>query len=49
VLLDHTAQAIDPAARQVIVTNQQGHQQYLTYDRLIIATGAVPAPTHSRP
>ena len=40
-LLDHTAQAIDPAAKQVTVTSQHGEQQ-LGYDRLVIGTGAVP-------
>jgi NADPH-dependent 2,4-dienoyl-CoA reductase/sulfur reductase-like enzyme len=39
-LLDHTAQAIDPAAKQVTVTSQHGEQQ-LGYDRLVIGTGAV--------
>jgi NADPH-dependent 2,4-dienoyl-CoA reductase/sulfur reductase-like enzyme len=40
-LLDHTAQAIDPAARQVTVTSEHGERQ-LSYDRLVIGTGAVP-------
>jgi hypothetical protein len=40
-LLDHTAQTIDPAAKQVTVTSQHGEQQ-LGYDRLVIGTGAVP-------
>jgi NADPH-dependent 2,4-dienoyl-CoA reductase/sulfur reductase-like enzyme len=40
-LLNHTAQAIDPAAKQVTVTSQHGEQQ-LGYDRLVIGTGAVP-------
>jgi NADPH-dependent 2,4-dienoyl-CoA reductase/sulfur reductase-like enzyme len=40
-LLDHTAQAIDPAGRQVTVTSQHGECQ-LDYDRLVIGTGAVP-------
>ena len=40
-LLDHTAQAIDPAAKQVTVTNERGERQ-LGYDRLVIGTGAVP-------
>jgi NADPH-dependent 2,4-dienoyl-CoA reductase/sulfur reductase-like enzyme len=40
-LLDHTAHAIDPAAKQVTVTSQDGEQQ-LGYDRLVIGTGAVP-------
>jgi NADPH-dependent 2,4-dienoyl-CoA reductase/sulfur reductase-like enzyme len=40
-LLDHTAQAIDPAAKQVSVTSQHGQRQ-LGYDRLVVGTGAVP-------
>jgi NADPH-dependent 2,4-dienoyl-CoA reductase/sulfur reductase-like enzyme len=40
-LLDHTAQGIDPAAKQVTVTSQRGERQ-LGYDRLVIGTGAVP-------
>ena len=39
--LDHTAQAIDPAGKQVTVTSQHGERQ-LGYDRLVIGTGAVP-------
>jgi NADPH-dependent 2,4-dienoyl-CoA reductase/sulfur reductase-like enzyme len=41
-LLDHTAQRIDPAGKQVTVTGQRGGQQQLAYDRLVIGTGAVP-------
>jgi NADPH-dependent 2,4-dienoyl-CoA reductase/sulfur reductase-like enzyme len=41
-LLDHTAQAIDPAAKQVTVTSQHGGERQLRYDRLVVATGAVP-------
>jgi NADPH-dependent 2,4-dienoyl-CoA reductase/sulfur reductase-like enzyme len=41
-LLDHTAQAIDPAAKRVTVTSQHGGQRQLGYDRLVIGTGAVP-------
>jgi NADPH-dependent 2,4-dienoyl-CoA reductase/sulfur reductase-like enzyme len=40
-LLDHTAQAIDPTGKQVTVTSQYGERQ-LGYDRLVIGTGAVP-------
>jgi NADPH-dependent 2,4-dienoyl-CoA reductase/sulfur reductase-like enzyme len=40
-LLNHTAQAIDAAAKQVTVTSQHGQHQ-LGYDRLVIGTGAVP-------
>jgi NADPH-dependent 2,4-dienoyl-CoA reductase/sulfur reductase-like enzyme len=41
-LLDHTAQAIDPAAKQVTVTDPAGVDRQLGYDRLVIGTGAVP-------
>ena len=41
-LLDHTARAIDPAARQVTVTDPAGADRQLSYDQLVIATGAVP-------
>jgi NADPH-dependent 2,4-dienoyl-CoA reductase/sulfur reductase-like enzyme len=41
-LVDHTAQAIDPTARQVTVTDPAGADHALGYDRLVIATGAVP-------
>jgi NADPH-dependent 2,4-dienoyl-CoA reductase/sulfur reductase-like enzyme len=41
-LLDHTAHAIDPAAKQVTVTDPDGGDHQLGYDRLVIATGAVP-------
>ena len=41
-LLDHTAHAIDPAAKQVTVTDPAGGERQLGYDRLVIATGAVP-------
>ena len=41
-LLDHTAQAIDPAAKQVTVTDPAGTDHQLSYDRLVIGTGAVP-------
>jgi NADPH-dependent 2,4-dienoyl-CoA reductase/sulfur reductase-like enzyme len=40
-LLDHTAQAINPVAKQVTVTSQHRERQ-LDYDRLVIGTGAVP-------
>jgi NADPH-dependent 2,4-dienoyl-CoA reductase/sulfur reductase-like enzyme len=39
--LEHTAQAVDPAGKQVTVTSQRGERQ-LGYDRLLIGTGAVP-------
>jgi NADPH-dependent 2,4-dienoyl-CoA reductase/sulfur reductase-like enzyme len=40
--LDHTARAIDPAAKQVTVTDPGGADRQLGYDQLVIATGAVP-------
>jgi hypothetical protein len=42
VLLDHTAQAIDPAAKQVRVTDPAGADRQLGYDTLVVAAGAVP-------
>ena len=41
-LLDHTAQVIDPVAKQVTVTDPGGVDHKLSYDRLVIGTGAVP-------
>jgi len=41
-LLDHTARAIDPTRHEVAVTDRAGHTHSLAYDRLVIATGAVP-------
>jgi NADPH-dependent 2,4-dienoyl-CoA reductase/sulfur reductase-like enzyme len=41
-LLDHTAHAIDPTAKQVTVTDADGGERQLSYDRLVIGTGAVP-------
>jgi NADPH-dependent 2,4-dienoyl-CoA reductase/sulfur reductase-like enzyme len=41
-LLDHTAQVIDPAGKQVTVTSLRGGTRQLGYDRLVIGTGAVP-------
>jgi NADPH-dependent 2,4-dienoyl-CoA reductase/sulfur reductase-like enzyme len=47
-LLDHTASAIDPVSHRVWVSNAHGHEDQLSYDRLILATGAVPSrPTLS--
>jgi len=40
--LDHTARAIDPVRRAVTVVDRDGSAQELAYDRLVIATGAVP-------
>jgi NADPH-dependent 2,4-dienoyl-CoA reductase/sulfur reductase-like enzyme len=41
-LLDHTARSIDPAAKQVTVTDPTGIDHQFGYDRLVVATGAVP-------
>jgi NADPH-dependent 2,4-dienoyl-CoA reductase/sulfur reductase-like enzyme len=41
-LLDHTAQAIDPAGKTVAVVDAAGRARSVSYDRLVIATGAVP-------
>lgn len=41
-LLNHTAQTVDSAKKSVLVVNQQGQMHWLTYDKLIIGTGAVP-------
>ncbi len=41
-LLNHTAQTINAAQKTVIVVDEGGHKQQLTYERLVVATGAVP-------
>src|SRR6059058_2236364 len=41
-LLEHTAQAIDPASHLVTVVDRSGQAHELAYDRLVIATGAMP-------
>jgi NADPH-dependent 2,4-dienoyl-CoA reductase/sulfur reductase-like enzyme len=41
-LLDHTAKAFDPANHEVTVMNSDGQGNQLRYDRLILATGALP-------
>jgi NADPH-dependent 2,4-dienoyl-CoA reductase/sulfur reductase-like enzyme len=41
-LPDHTARAIDHRDRQVTVTSRRGGERTLAYDRLVVATGAVP-------
>jgi NADPH-dependent 2,4-dienoyl-CoA reductase/sulfur reductase-like enzyme len=41
-LLDHTAKTIDTTNHEVMVMNSDGHRNQLPYDRLIIATGAIP-------
>ncbi len=42
-LLEHTAQVIDPHGRRVTVMDGAGRSQDIPYDSLVIATGAVPA------
>ncbi|MGD9289321.1 MAG: FAD-dependent oxidoreductase [Desulfobacterales bacterium] len=39
-LLDHTATAIDPDKKQVIVVEKSGNSKTLEYDRLVVGTGA---------
>jgi NADPH-dependent 2,4-dienoyl-CoA reductase/sulfur reductase-like enzyme len=41
-LLNHTARAIDPTAKQVTVTDPASVDHQLGYDQLVIATGAAP-------
>lgn len=41
-LLNHTAQTIDPAAHTILVSNVDGQRLTLRYDRLVVATGAIP-------
>jgi NADPH-dependent 2,4-dienoyl-CoA reductase/sulfur reductase-like enzyme len=41
-VLNSTAQIIDPVKHTVSVTNKEGQAYELGYDRLVIATGAVP-------
>lgn len=41
-LLNHTARRIDPTAHTVSVSTPDGQDQTLRYDRLILATGALP-------
>lgn len=52
-LLNHTATAIDPPSKTVQVQGPQGRPQSLAFDRLVIATGAVPRrpeiPGHDEP
>ncbi len=40
--LDTTARRIDVAARKLLVTGPDGQDELISYDRLIIGTGAVP-------
>jgi NADPH-dependent 2,4-dienoyl-CoA reductase/sulfur reductase-like enzyme len=41
-LLNHAARVIDSASHTVSVRDPEGQEQTLSYDRLILATGAVP-------
>ncbi|HET7013888.1 MAG TPA: FAD-dependent oxidoreductase [Streptosporangiaceae bacterium] len=41
--LDTTARRIDPAARTLLVTTPAGAEKQISYDQLVIGTGAVPA------
>jgi NADPH-dependent 2,4-dienoyl-CoA reductase/sulfur reductase-like enzyme len=41
-LLEHTARAIDPAAKRVTLTDGATHEVVAAYDRLVVATGAAP-------
>jgi NADPH-dependent 2,4-dienoyl-CoA reductase/sulfur reductase-like enzyme len=40
-LLNHTATTVDAANKSVKVVNQQGQEQWLSYDKLVIGTGAI--------
>jgi NADPH-dependent 2,4-dienoyl-CoA reductase/sulfur reductase-like enzyme len=40
--LDTTARSIDPAGRKLLVTGPGGAEDLISYDRLVIGTGAVP-------
>jgi NADPH-dependent 2,4-dienoyl-CoA reductase/sulfur reductase-like enzyme len=42
-LLEYTAQAIDPTGKTVTVVNESGRSHRISYDALVIGTGAVPA------
>ena len=42
-LVNHTAHAIHPSTNRVAVTDPGGRERFLGYDRLVVATGAVPA------
>ncbi|MEH1872125.1 FAD-dependent oxidoreductase [Nostoc sp.] len=41
-LLNHTAKIINPVKKNVQVVDRLGQVQWLTYDKLVIGTGAVP-------
>ncbi len=40
-LLNHTATMVDAINKSVKIVNQQGQEQWLNYDKLVIGTGAV--------
>jgi len=42
-LLKHTAQTIDPTSKTVQLLSAEGKHLHLPYDKLVIATGAVPS------
>ena len=42
-LIEHTAQAVDPADKTVAVADGGGRLRRIPYDELVIGTGAVPA------
>ncbi|MEL6501855.1 MAG: FAD-dependent oxidoreductase, partial [Cyanobacteria bacterium J06623_1] len=41
-LLNHKAVSIDAEQKKVQVVNEENHEIWLTYDKLLIGTGAVP-------
>ena len=45
-LLRHTAQSVDTVAKQVHLLDPDERLEVLSYDRLVIATGATPAAPH---
>jgi NADPH-dependent 2,4-dienoyl-CoA reductase/sulfur reductase-like enzyme len=42
-LLEHTAEAIDPTGKTVTAVDEAGRSRQISYDSLVIGTGAVPA------
>src|SRR5215470_5190184 len=45
-LLDCTVQAINPASHRISIVDASGQAKPLSYDRLILATGAKPSGPH---
>ena len=45
--LDTTARRIDVPGRKLLVTGPDGGEELLTYDELVIGTGAVPSVRRS--